>query len=57
MEGVCEKGLARNIGVSNFNAQSVMDLLKCGFCVFLLLNVLCVRCVFTDRCGGGGVYR
>ena len=28
MEGVCEKGLARNIGVSNFNAQSVMDLMK-----------------------------
>ena len=28
MEGVCEKGLARNIGVSNFNAQAVMDLMK-----------------------------
>lgn len=28
MEAVCEKGLARNIGISNFNAQSVMDLMK-----------------------------
>ena len=28
MEAVKEKGLARNIGISNFNAQSVMDLLK-----------------------------
>ncbi|KAM3567800.1 hypothetical protein VYU27_010061, partial [Nannochloropsis oceanica] len=27
MEGVCAKGLARNIGISNFNAQNIMDLL------------------------------
>lgn len=28
MEGLVEKGLARNIGLSNYNAQSIMDILK-----------------------------
>lgn len=46
MEGVCAKGLARNIGVSNFNAQSVMDLMKYGRvdCIVVYIYV-CVSIV------------
>ena len=48
MEGVVDKGLARNNGISNFCAQAVMDLLKYAR-IRPAVNQVCV-CVCACVC-------